>query len=91
MLPSETYTDWISEMTKAGMDYKNPEGVGAYTVFKDLCIIERNKSEGSRVPERIGSPKMKPKSPRSSKTKPKSIHRVADVLEEDGQEFHSAL
>ena len=52
VLPPETYTDWISEMTKAGMDYKNPEGVGAYTVFKDLCIIERNKSEGSRVPPR---------------------------------------
>ena len=88
VLPSETYTDWISEMTKAGMDYKNPEGVGAYTVFKDLCIIERNKSEGSRVPERIGSPKMKPKSPRSPRTKPKSVHRVADVLEEDVEEEH---
>ena len=39
-------------MTRAGMDYKNPEGVKAYVVFKDLCIVERNKSEGSRVPEK---------------------------------------
>ena len=61
VLPPKTYTDWISEMTKSGMDYKNPEGVGAYAAFKNLCIIERNKSEGSRVPERTGSPKMKPR------------------------------
>ena len=53
VLPSETYTDWISEMTKADMDYKNPEGVEAYTVFKNLCIIERNKREGSRIIDKI--------------------------------------
>ena len=81
VLPSETYTDWISEM-----DYKNPEGIGAYNVFKNLCTIERNKSEGSRVPERIGSPKTKPRSPRSPRTKPKSVHRVADVPEADAEE-----
>ena len=90
VLPPETYTDWISVMTKAGMDYKNPEGVGAYTVFKDLCIIKRNKREGSRVPERIGSPKMKPKSPRSPKTKPKSVHRVVDVVEDELNEMHGS-
>ena len=31
-------------MTKAGLDYKNPMGVVAYSVFKNLCIVERNKS-----------------------------------------------
>ena len=88
VLPPETYTDWISEMTKSGMDYKNPEGVGAYAVFKNLCIIERNKSEGSRVPERTGSPKMKPRSPRSPRTKPKSVHRVVDVVKDEIEEMH---
>ena len=30
ILPRETYSDWISEMTKAGLDYKN---VYAYRIF----------------------------------------------------------
>ena len=34
LLPSEAYADWICEMTKAGMDYKNPEGEKAYTVLR---------------------------------------------------------
>ena len=29
ILPPEIYADWISEMTKADMDYKNPEGIEA--------------------------------------------------------------
>ena len=72
-------------MTKAGMDYKNPEGVEAYTVLKNLCIIERNKSEGSRTTDKVSSPKMKPRSPR---TKPKSVHKVADITEDDLEEMH---
>ena len=90
LLPSEVYADWISEMTRAGMDYKNPEGIGAYTVFKNLCIIERNKSEGSRVPDKVSSPKIKPRSPRSPRTKPKSVHKVADMIENDVEEMHDA-
>ena len=35
-------------MTKNDLDCKNPTGSEAYLVFKDLCIIERNTSEGSR-------------------------------------------
>ena len=88
LLPSEAYADWISEMTKAGMDYKNPEGEKAYTVFKDLCIIERNNSEGSRVSEKAGSPKLKPRSPRSPRAKPKSVHKVANLIESDSEEMH---
>ena len=75
-------------MTKAGMDYKNPEGEKAYTVFKDLCIVERNTSEGSRVPEKTGSPKLQPRSPRSPRTKPKSVHKVANLTESDPEEMH---
>ena len=30
ILPKETYSDWISEMTRAGLDYKNPMGTMAY-------------------------------------------------------------
>ena len=52
VLPHDAYTDWITEMTRAGLDYKNPVGEAAYRVFKNLCIIERNKSEGSRESER---------------------------------------
>ena len=65
VLPAKTYSDWISEMTKSGLDYKNPVGTVAYSVFKNLCIIERNRSEGPRYSEKISSPKMKPRSPRS--------------------------
>ena len=75
VLPAETYSDWILKMTKSGMDYKNPIGTVAYSVFKNLCIIERNKSEGSRQPEKISSPKMKPRSPRSSRS-PSQLTRL---------------
>ena len=57
-------------------------------MFKNLCIIERNKSEGSRVPEKMGSPKMKPRSSRSPWSKPKSVHRVADGVEDESEEIH---
>ena len=58
VLPHDAYTEWITEMTRAGLDYKNPVGEAAYRVFKNLCIIERNKSEGSRedLPEDQGHP-----------------------------------
>ena len=85
LLPSDAYTDWISEMTRAGMDYKNPEGVKAYGVFKDLCIVERNKSEGSRVLEKPSSPKPRPRSPKS---KPKSVHKTEGIIESDPEETH---
>ena len=87
LLPSDVYADWTSEMTRGGMD---PEGIGVYTVFKNLCIIERNKSEGSRIPDKVSSPKVKPRSPRSPRTKPKSIHKVADMIENDVEEMHDA-
>ena len=85
VLPSETYSEWISEMTKSGLDYKNPVGVDAYKVFKNLCIVERNKSEASRGAEKSYSPKIKPKSPRSQgspKPKQKSTHQVLEEREE---------
>ena len=72
-------------MTRAGMDYKNPEGMKAYAVFKDLCIVERNKSEGSRAPEKPSSPKPRPRSPKS---KPKSVHRTEGIIESDPEEMH---
>ena len=77
-------------MTKAGMDYKNPKGAKAYVVFKDLCVIERNKSEGSRVPKKPSSPKPKPRSPKSPKSKPKSVHKTAGLIESDPEEMHDA-
>lgn len=73
ILPNKAHMTWISEMTRNGLDYKNPTGADAYAVFKNLCIIERNTSEGSRVPERVGSLRSKPRSPRS---KPKSAFKV---------------
>ena len=86
ILPHEAYSDWISEMTKAGLDYKNPVGVVAYSLFKDLCIVERNKSEGSRGAEKSHSPKTKPKSPKSQGSpwpKAKSVHQVLEESEEE--------
>lgn len=69
VLPQKTYTKWITEMNKNDLDYKNH----AYQVFKNLCIIEMNTSEGSRDPERSNSPKSKT---RSLRPKPKSAHKV---------------
>ena len=89
ILPAETHSDWILEMTKSGMDYKNPVGMVAYSVFKNLCIIERNKSEGSRQPVKISSPKMKPRSPRSPRSprpKPKSAHKMMEPTEDEPNE-----
>ena len=84
ILPKETYSDWISEMTRAGLDYKNPMGIAAYRVFKNICIIERNKSEGARGTEKIHSPKTKPRSPKSQvspRPKPKTVHQVSEEAE----------
>ena len=78
VLPNQTHADWITEMTKACLDYKNPIGRKAYKIFKDLCIIERNKSEGSRDLEKP-SGDFKPRSPRSPKSiKSKSVHKVEE-------------
>ncbi len=46
VLPNDAYAEWITEMTRAGLDYKNPVGEAAYRVFKNLCIIER-KTDGT--------------------------------------------
>ena len=73
------------------MDYKNPVGVVAYSVFKDLCIIERNKSEGSRCPKKSSSPKMKPRSPKSQgspRAKLKSVHQTLEEREPEIAETH---
>ena len=48
---------WIRKMTENGLDYKNPTGAEAYAVFKNLRIIERNTSEGSRAPEKVSFPR----------------------------------
>ena len=53
VLPNDAYSEWITETTRAGLDYKNPVGEAAYRVFKNLCIIERNKSKGSRESESV--------------------------------------
>ncbi len=78
VLPSKTYMKWISEMTRNNLDYKNPAGPAAYKVFKNLCIVERNTSEGSRIPEKPSSPKTKPRSP---KPKPKSVYKIQEKNE----------
>jgi len=84
ILPAEAYADWITEMTRTGLDYKNPVGVEAYKVFKNLCIIERDKSEGS-----LGITAIKPRSPRSPrspKIKRKSYHKITEVDGEKSDE-----
>ena len=85
VLPNDAYADWITEMTRAGLDYKNPVGEAAYRVFKNLCIIERNKSEGSRESERANGTRSPggTRSPRSPRIKAKSAHKVSEI--EDGK------
>ena len=83
VLPTKEYTKWITEMTRKDLDYKNPAGLEAYQVFKNLCIIERNTSEGSRNPERPKSPRSKPRSP---KLKPKSVYKVQEDPEDKSDE-----
>ena len=85
VLPPETYADWITKMTRAGLDYKNPVGENLYKVLKNLCIIERNKSKGSREPERSVKPRSS-RSPRSPKNKMKSAHKVGESNDEKAEE-----
>ena len=92
VLPTDAYADWITEMTRAGLDYKNPAGEAAYLVFKNLCIIERNKSEGSRESERSSrtrSPRGT-RSPISPRTKVKSAHKVGEVENEKSEDEMSS-
>ena len=78
-------------MTRAGLDYKNLVGENAYKVFKNLCIIERNKSEGSRELEGSARPRS-PRSPRSFKNKMKSAHKVGESNDEKPEEEpHNAV
>ena len=59
-------------------------GIAAYKVFKNLCIIERNKSEGARGTEKVQSPKSKPRSPKSQvspRPKAKTVHQVSEETE----------
>ena len=74
ILPHKTHMNWITKMTESGLDYKNPTGAEACAVFKNLCIIERNTSEGSRI-LKMSSPKPKTRSPRS---KPKSAFKIQE-------------
>ena len=83
VLPNQAHADWITEMTKAGLDYKNPVGDNAYKIFKNLCIIERNKSEGSRDLEKPNNDS-KPRSPRSPRAnKVRSVHKIAEENKND--------
>ena len=71
-------------MTKNDLHYISPAGLEAYQVFKSLCIIVRNTSEGSREPERPTSPKTNPRSPR---LKPRSAHKVQEVCENKSDDY----
>lgn len=83
VLPQKTYQNWISKMTECGLDYKNPTGVEAYTVFKNLCLIERNTSEGSRKLDKPSSPKAKSSPP---KPKAKSEFKVQESKAESSDD-----
>ena len=83
ILLNSAHGEWITEMTRAGLDYKNPVGEEAYKLFKNLCIIERNKSEGSRDLEKPIND-TKPRSPRSPRTnKMKSTHNIRDSSKDE--------
>ena len=42
---------WVREMTKLGLDFKNPVVMGAFECFKSVCIMERNTAEIGRPSE----------------------------------------
>ena len=83
VLPQKTHRNWISKVTECVLDYKNSTGMEAYNVFKNLCIIERNTSEGSRTADKPSSPKPKPRSP---KPKPKSAFKVQESMDESSDD-----
>ena len=83
ILPQKTHMNWITKMMESGLDYKNPKVAEANIVFKNLCIIKRNTSEGSRVLEKMSSPKPKPRSPKS---KPRSAFKVQESRDESSDE-----
>ena len=45
LLPIAEYDLWVREMTVAGLDFRNPEGLDTFACFKKICIIERNTNE----------------------------------------------
>ena len=51
LLPTVEHERWVREMTKLGLDFKNPVGLSAFNCFKDVCIMERNTAEIGRMSE----------------------------------------
>ena len=51
LLPTVEHDAWIREMTKLGLDLKNPVGMSAFDCFKNVCIMERNTAEIGRTSE----------------------------------------
>ena len=49
LLSTSEYDIWVREMTIAGLDFKNPVGVGTFNCFMKVCVIERNTCESSRI------------------------------------------
>ena len=72
LLPTIEHDVWVQEMTKLGLDFRNPVGLSTFECFKSVCIMERNTGEIGRTVE--ANPVQN--SPRS-KTKPQfSTHQV---------------
>ena len=49
LLPISEYDLWVRQMTMSGLDFKNPVGVETFNCFKNICVIERNMCENSRI------------------------------------------
>ena len=51
LLPTIEHDVWVREMTKLGLDFRNPVGLSAFDCFKSVCIMERNTAEIGRTSE----------------------------------------
>ena len=49
LLPTIEHDVWVQEMTKLGLDFRNPVGLSTFECFKSVCIMERNTTEVGRM------------------------------------------
>ena len=51
LIPTIEHDVWVREMTKLGLDFRNPVGLNEFDCFKSVCIMERNTAEIGRTSE----------------------------------------
>ena len=48
LLIAQDYDEYIKEMTRRNLDWRNPLGEETYNCFRHICVMEKNMLEASR-------------------------------------------